>query len=245
MKISLNKTTNLIFPYAIKSVDRGSGDVLAQKAKGVENILLVKAGRENFTETNLSVITSDGKLYSFVLGYINNPATINISFSTDTTDADVSTSIKPDYNEASMQRDAETILKKKKKLHGVRDDRYEVSLILNGIYIKGDVIFLKVEIGNKSNINYDVEMLSFFIKDEKKAKRTASQEIEIQPLYIYGNASTIRAKSKNNIVITLPKFTIPDKQYVSVALMEKNGGRNLRLSTHNRTILKAKLLTGK
>ncbi len=48
LKITRNKTTNLIFPYAIKSVDRGSADVLAQKAKGVENILLIKAGRENF-----------------------------------------------------------------------------------------------------------------------------------------------------------------------------------------------------
>src|SRR4051812_37752723 len=62
LNITLNKTTNLIFPYAIKSVDRGSADVLAQKAKGVENILLVKAGKENFSETNLSVITADGKL---------------------------------------------------------------------------------------------------------------------------------------------------------------------------------------
>src|SRR3954470_1354464 len=80
LKITLNKTTNLIFPYAIKSVDRGSADVLAQKAKGVENILLVKAARENFPETNLSVITADGKLYSFVLNYISNPPAINLSF---------------------------------------------------------------------------------------------------------------------------------------------------------------------
>lgn len=80
LKITLNKTTNLIFPYAIKSVDRGSADVLAQKAKGVENILLVKANRENFSETNLSVITADGKLYSFILDYMSNPAAINLSF---------------------------------------------------------------------------------------------------------------------------------------------------------------------
>ncbi|MEJ7829531.1 MAG: DUF4138 domain-containing protein, partial [Segetibacter sp.] len=84
LKITLNKTTNLIFPYSIKSVDRGSADVLAQKAKGVENILLVKAGKENFAETNLSVITTDGKLYSFVVDYINNPAAINFSFERDT-----------------------------------------------------------------------------------------------------------------------------------------------------------------
>src|SRR3954470_10418956 len=80
LKITLNKTTNIIFPYAIKSVDRGSADVLAQKAKGVENILLVKAGRENFPQTNLSVVTADGKLYSFILDYISNPSAINLSF---------------------------------------------------------------------------------------------------------------------------------------------------------------------
>jgi len=60
LDITFLKTTHLIFPYAIKSVDRGSPDILAQKAKGVENVLLVKAGRENFKESNLSVITADG-----------------------------------------------------------------------------------------------------------------------------------------------------------------------------------------
>ena len=80
VNITLNKTTHLIFPCSIKSVDRGSGEVLAQKAKGVDNILLVKAGRENFTETNLSVITTDGKLYSFLLDYTSNPSLLNLSF---------------------------------------------------------------------------------------------------------------------------------------------------------------------
>ena len=39
MNVSFEKTSNLIFPAAIKSVDRGSEAVLAQKAPGVENIL--------------------------------------------------------------------------------------------------------------------------------------------------------------------------------------------------------------
>lgn len=46
----------------LKSVDRGSKDVLAQKAKGVESILQVKAAKTNFDETNLTVINADGKL---------------------------------------------------------------------------------------------------------------------------------------------------------------------------------------
>lgn len=48
LAVTYNKTTNLVFPYAIKSVDRGSKDILVQKAKDVENILQVKAGQKRF-----------------------------------------------------------------------------------------------------------------------------------------------------------------------------------------------------
>ncbi len=103
-------------------------------------------------------------------------------------------------------------------------------------------MFFKLEVSNNSNINYDVDMLSFFIKDEKKSKRTATQEIKIQPLYVLGDNSTIRGEGKNIIVFALPKFTIPDKKYLTVQLMEKGGGRNLQLPIRYRTILKAKSL---
>ena len=245
LQITTNKTTNLIFPYAIKTVDRGSADVLAQKAKGVENILLVKAGRQNFSETNLSVITADGKLYSFILDYINNPTAINISFSSDTISSQASRSLQPVYNEAAIQTDAERILKEKKKIRGIRDYRYELMFALKGIYIKNDVIFFKIEVANRSNINYDVDMLRFFIRDERKSKRTATQEIEIQPMYVKGDSSTVKDNSKNVIVFALPKFTIPEKKYLSVQLMERNGGRNLQLSVRNRTIIKARPLLDK
>jgi conjugative transposon TraN protein len=245
LKITTNKTTNLIFPYAIKSVDRGSADVLAQKAKGVENILLVKAGKQNFLETNLSVITADGKLYSFILDYINNPTAINISFVDDTLNTDLPTSLKPIYNEASIRLDAERVLKQKKSVHGIRDYRYEVKFSLNGIHIKNDVIFFMVQVTNNSNINYDVDMLRFFIMDEKKSKRTATQEIEVQPICVYGDTSTIKGDTQNSIVFALPKFTIPDRKYLSIQLMEKNGGRNLQLPVRNRTIIKAKTLSDK
>src|ERR1044072_5277671 len=76
--VTYYKTTNLIFPYNIKSVDRGSKDILVQKAKGVENILQVKAGKMGFDETNLTVITADGKLYSYLLNYVDTPVVLNI-----------------------------------------------------------------------------------------------------------------------------------------------------------------------
>ncbi len=240
LSITFYKTTNLIFPYAIKSVDRGSRDVLAQKAKGLENILLVKAGRENFTETNLSVITSDGKLYSFILNYSNNPSLLNISFAKDTTLEETVTLLQSENNEAQMQLMTERIAKEKRMIHGIKANKYRLKFQLNGIYIKRNLVFYQLEIKNHSNINYDIDMLRFFIHDEKKSKRTASQEIEIEPLYVSGDTSVIKGQSKNLLVFALPKFTIPNKKYLSVQLMEKDGGRHLQLRVHNRTIVKAK-----
>src|SRR3954465_2162110 len=80
LQITYNKTTNLVFPYTIKSVDRGSPDILVQKARYADTILQLKAGREGFKETNLSVVTTDGKLYSFLLQYVPSPARLNYLF---------------------------------------------------------------------------------------------------------------------------------------------------------------------
>src|SRR4051812_41886863 len=74
LEVAYNKTTHLVFPLSIISIDRGSACIIAQKAVGVENILKVKADEKNFEETNLSVITSDGKLYSFLVFYNDKPA---------------------------------------------------------------------------------------------------------------------------------------------------------------------------
>ncbi len=65
LEVTTTKTTHLIFPFGIKTVDRGSRDIIAQKATGVENILQVKAARPDFESTNLTVITTDvsGRLY--------------------------------------------------------------------------------------------------------------------------------------------------------------------------------------
>jgi Neuraminidase (sialidase) len=72
--ISMDKTTSLVFPFSIRHVDRGTKDILVQQVKEADNILLVKAGAKNFSETNLSVVTEDGSVYSFVINYEEKPA---------------------------------------------------------------------------------------------------------------------------------------------------------------------------
>ncbi len=80
-----------------------------------------------------------------------------------------------------MQLTSERIAYEKRMLHGIKDYKYTITFQLNGIYIKSDVVFYQLKIKNNSNINYDIDMLRLFIHDKKKSKRTASQEIEINP----------------------------------------------------------------
>jgi conjugative transposon TraN protein len=242
LPITFYKTTNLIFPYAIKSVDRGSKDILVQKAKGVENILQVKAGKLGFDQTNLTVITADGKLYSYILNYSDTLSVLNIRF--DNTTAVYPEAFFPNIsiNEAQIKADADTVAMAKETIHGAKDKSYGMKMKVSGLYIRGDVLFLCLTLQNHTNINYDIDQLRFYIRDEKKAKRTATQELEISPLYINGDTSVIAGQTEKVFVYALPKFTIPDKKYLAIELIEKSGGRHLRIHVHNKTIIRAKLL---
>lgn len=241
LDIAYSKTTNIIFPHAIISVDRGSKDVLAQKAKGVENILQVKAARDSSPETNLTVVTADGRLNSFILNYTQQPAVLNISLN-GTPKENVIFLSPENVNQAEIQSYAQASATSKKKVRGIKDKDFGIRFQMSGLFIQDEVLYVRLNIENQSNINYDIDHLRFFIRDQKKASRTATQEIEITSVYVENNTDKVDGNSQQTMVFALPKFTIPDKKYLAVQLMEKNGGRHLELHVKNKTIVKATVL---
>lgn len=237
LNITCNKTTNLIFPFAVRSADRGSEDVLVQKVKDAENVLQLKADKPSFPQTNLTVITADGKLYSFIVDYASEPSQMNISFKKDTSASVIfSETIS---NEKTLNVIAQKIDKSKRTMHGVNDKHDAMQLCLKGLYINNDVFYFQFSLRNKSFISYDIDAIRFFIRDRQKSKRTATQETEIKPLYLYGNIKNVKVKSSQTFVIALPKFTLPEAKYLSVRVLEKNGGRDLYLNLQNWHIMQA------
>jgi hypothetical protein len=92
---------------------------------------------------------------------------------------------------------------------------------VKGLFIKDDVLYFQLYFQNNSAVDYDIQSLRFFIHDKKKSKRTASQDIELQPLYELGNIEMIRHQSEQVACVALSKFTIPDKKYLQIQMMEK------------------------
>lgn len=241
LSISYNKTTSVVFPFSISSVDRGSKDVLAQKVKGVENVLQVKAGRKDFAETNLTVITADGTLHEFTVTYSDSPSvqTINVA---DTDDGASLILVRDAVNEREIEEASRMALNGKVSGKIAKDDRHRTTLTLQDIYIQNDFLYYRLQIRNRSSVNYDVKSLKFFIRDKKKVKRTSSQELEILPVYVENKTANINAFASATMVFAVRKFTIPDGKTLQIHLFEENGGRSLSLRIKNRHILKAKLL---
>ena len=236
--VAFSKTTNIIFPYSIVSVDIGSRDVLAQKAKGVENILQIKAAKDSFPQTNISIITADGKLTSFLVDYARQPSVLNLSLTGIGRQNTISIPSES-INQEQMEHLASLASQSKEKLRGIKDKTFGIRFKLNGIFIHEDITLLRFNIANETNINYDIDQLRLYIRDQKKSKRTATQEIEILPVLVQDNISMVEGQSDCTMIFIVPKFTIPDKKYLAVQLMEKNGGRHLELHVKNKKIVKA------
>ena len=243
--ITFNKTTSVVFPTIIKSVDRGSRDVLAQKAKGVENVLQLKAAREGFPETNLTVITADGSIHQFTINYLKQPSqlvwTVDVQDVEDQ-ETNVSLIFETDMTESDMENYSKRIVNIKRTIHFIKQGNNKIHLSLNGIFVKENVIFYHFRIANQSNINYDVDYLRFYVRDKTKVKRTASQEVQMKPIYVHGNGNSIKGHSFEEIVYALEKFTIPDAKRLVIEMFEHNGGRHLKLFIKNKTIVNARLI---
>lgn len=243
LTVTCYKTTSVIFPHAITGVDRGSKDVLIQKAKGAENILQIKAARESFPETNITVVTADGKLNSFLVNYAKEPPIINLQISKNP-DAGTVLLSPGKMNEAEIQSYAKRALKADKNVHGLHDNHFGIRFRLDGVFIHESAIYLRIGIKNQSGISYDIGQLRLFVRDKQQAKRTAVQEIEIMPLYTQNSTNKIPGNSESISVIAIPKLILADKKHLVIQLMEQGDGRHMELHVRNNHLLKAAGLAG-
>jgi len=244
VEVTFNKTTSIVFPAIITSVDRGSPDVLARKANGVDNVLQLKAGKRNFKETNLTVITADGRLHHFRVQYSDTPLTFTYQATQqgkiNSKELSLPLIFQSGMTVSEMHVLCQAIVDQRRRAALKSTSRFDMKLSLRGIYIEDNTMFFHFKVSNRSNIPYHTDIVRFFVKDKQKITRTASQEVEKVPSYRFGNDKVFQAKAADDIIYAIPKFTIPDVKLFVIEFIEKDGGRHLSLSVRNRAIIKAR-----
>lgn len=97
---------------------------------------------------------------------------------------------------------------------------------IKGIHIYNDRLYLHLSIRNYSALSFEIEFISFGIIDRRAAKRTAVQEIPVEPLALYRQIDVITPKKGMRNIIVLPKITLADDQVLCVEIHEKGGVRH-------------------
>lgn len=231
--VSYYQTTNLIFPYAVKSVDVGSSAVLAQKAKNVENILQLKAGSEQFAPTNISVVTDDGKFYSFALHYSDHPSNLNIRFG-----SGGPVQFAGDLpNARLLNQEAWQVLTMRPFMY-LQNNEQALRLRLNGIFHAPNNLWLKLDIRNQSQVDFQPATLRFFLRDKKRVKRTALNETEVFPLFT-PELKAVKGSGSSVWPVAFKPFTVPKHQRFIVQAADESGGRMIVLPIKSRFFLKA------
>lgn len=246
LEVTCNKTTVLIFPGNIKKVDIGSPDIDARTVKidDVEKILRVKAAKENAATSSLHVFTDDGRVYSFTVIYTDNPPYETRDLSKEKLAAiPYVLSTAGSMNAATIRDFTEFISNLRPTLVRPRTSNNLVQMYMRGIYYHNGVVFFHFKIRNRSDLPYNIDFTRFYIKDQKRTKRTSIMEKEIKPLYVYyAKGTRVEGWDKESIVVAFDQFTISQKKLFMMELFEKNGDRHLQCPVQGRYILRARPL---
>lgn len=251
MEVTYDKTSHLIFPTAIRYVDLGSEYLIAGKAEDAENVLRVKATVRDFEpETNFSVITNDGRFYSFNVYYSSYPEVMSYDLLTMQKAVDKANGNDVLFEELGNNSPSlaglilETIYKKDKRIvKHIGAKSFGIQFILKGIYIHNGKYYFHTELRNKTNVPFEIDFINFKIVDKKVAKRTVVQERPLTPLRTYKPlVDGVNGKSTEQNVFLLDQFTIADDKVFLIEIFEKNGGRHQTLQVENSDLIKARLI---
>ena len=262
VELSFSKTTHIIFPSKIQDFDAGSDVVIATVPEKLLNVLRVKSDAKGFPgETNMTVFTEDGGLFSFLIRYNDNPEVFNINISNNIAADDQATQSlgigqssnnspntylmeEGSYLEESLKASSLEVLVRRDFIRLLGAHRSDLNVLLKGIFLdEHNALYLKLSMKNKSLMPYHIDFIKVFIRDKNHIRRMAVQEHEVSVLMDYPMSVThLNGLQSIEKVIAIPYCTLADGQMMEIEIYEKAGGRHLKFQLGKGILLKVKRL---
>lgn len=142
-----------------------------------------------------------------------------------------------DANEPAVRLAFEAMAGDKRRVYSVIAWNYGIFLQLNGVYATESRVYLKILLFNRSGADYAVDTFGFFIR--RNPHETGEEKLA--PLSSYGMVKTIKSQGKALYIFGLPRFMLSGKEHLDIEVVEKRGGRHLRLRMGKRPLLRARL----
>jgi hypothetical protein len=239
LPVTGRKMTNVIFPVNISAGVRVSRDVLVQKVKGVENVIELKALKKDFAPTNLSVYGDDGRLYSFVLHYVEDTTVLDYRVVSDLT------GVLPAVRLAGspvpperLRSDGRRLASRNGFLHS-RAANDGLQLTLRGVYLCDSLLWLSLDLRDRTSMGFGVGGLRISTEDKRRVKRTATQELEIRPVYADG-IGPLPGSGRRAIAVALHPFVVGRGKRLVLAVYDRDADRRVLLRVKAKRLMRAR-----
>ncbi|NEW81686.1 MAG: DUF4138 domain-containing protein [Mariniphaga sp.] len=244
LQLSEKKSVHVVCPDKVLYVQGGDdSSIEAEILPELSNIVRVKALHPFEGQTSLTVVCA-GRIYSVAAQFGNSNQLIYQLDSLPSEKASpFSGKLMPDE---SLKGISDQVLSRK-GYHTVHRSTRKNGILMevSDICIKGDALFLVIQVTNCTNMAFDTEAFNFWIADKRQQKATNAQEYQLTPDYARFELKRVPAWESASEVFVIEKLTIPDKRVLRIEMIEKstgNTGRKLTLELKNRDLRKAEIL---
>ena len=236
----------LFFPSDIRQGITGADNfVFTYNREKQQNLGLLKATKG--VDSNLLVITTDGRVYSFFIRYAENISHpnrfIDITESIGLEKSVVQSKVKQKKVESDsasnsaiqnlLRKSCAALLKLPEQKH-IKKIKSGISLAIKNFYYRDDKIFVQFEIENNSGIRFDFDYLRLFRVSGNKKRKSSYQELLTSPIYKHNTPDKLAHGIKARFIYVLPKFVLDKNEKVLVKLQEQNTNRSIILKWKTR-----------
>lgn len=228
-----HQTVALFFPSPIQRAVTGDERFVFSYDREVAGHLGLLQGAGGL-DSNLLVITTDGQVYAYILGYAESLRQMNYFI-------DEGGAIGVEHPEEVMDEAADVKMTSRSyehlcKLLLDRGPRNLSTVRSGGIRLRleelvydGDKVYLLVGIRNRSEIDFEMDRLDFFQVNGNKKRRASHQEISLEPLYSCTETTLVKSGKEVRLAYVLPKFVLGKGESLKLVLEEVQGNRRVVL----------------
>ncbi|MBO0356009.1 DUF4138 domain-containing protein [Muricauda ruestringensis] len=238
------KNVALFFPNPLRQGITGASHFVFTYNREKEQyfgLLQAKPG----IESNLLAVTSDGKVYSYILKYSDKLPKLNYfiggdeSIGNESPVMEIPKTKNTDSNKdrtAYYQRASEYLLRSSSETIAIKCKK-GIRLRLQKMAYDTSEVYLVVEVKNRSGIDFEIDYLNVYRTNGNNKRKASYQRLQQKVVYRHKMPYSIINGQSQRFVYVLPKFVLGDNEKLMLELKELNGSRKVFLWVNCQTIV--------
>lgn len=145
-------------------------------------------------------------------------------------------------NHDQMKNCCQKIVRDIQRVYYLSARNGKMRLVVRGIYTRASAVFLSLKLVNRSEQDYNIDSIRFFVAEKQRGTRIPRRLNELAPIFVYDSVRQIPGHGKTNCVFVIPRMTLSRHRRLQIEVLEKGGGRQLLVQAAGFTLETAKAI---